>query len=154
MNAPRSFRFDRNYDNKDQVAEFLPEFLAVHAEITDAGEYPYNDSFKGRIPGIEGPDEDTAIYLLQTLKSLRELDALVAERLAEGYEHITALDGITKFRVVVHYGFYMGGTGWQQWPDARLVPPGAARYPRSWSVLPKGRRTNGVLLSHKIMALR
>jgi hypothetical protein len=154
MNAPAEFRFDRDYDNKGQVAEFLPEFLAVHAEITGADEFPYNDSFKGRIAGIAGPDEDTAIYLLQNLKALNELDALVAKRLAEGYEEITELDKITKFKVVVHYGYYMGGTGWQQWPDARLVPPGAAQYPKSWCVLPKGRRTNGVLLQGKILALR
>lgn len=152
--ASTGFTFDRNYDNHDQVAEFLPAYLQVYNEIIDAGEYPYNDSFKGRIPGIAGPDEDKAIYLLQGLRALQELEAQVAAALAEGYEHITELDGITKFRMVVHYGFYMGGTGWQQWPDARLVPPGAGRFPESWCVLPKGRRTNGVLLSAKILALR
>jgi hypothetical protein len=144
-----TFRFDRDYKNTEQVRPYLRAFLAAHAEIVGAGQYPYNASFKGKV-GAEGPDEDTAIYLLQTLKELDELRAKVAGALADGFEQVDHLDeGVTKYRVVVHYGWYMGGTGWQAWDDARLVIQHRSRF-----VMPKGKRTNGHLLSGKVLVKR
>ena len=60
-----AWTFSKDYKDLEQVGEFYPAYLAVYESLRAAGEYPYNDSFKGRIPGIEGPQEDTAIYLLQ-----------------------------------------------------------------------------------------
>lgn len=153
-----TWRFNRNYDDKEQVAEFLPRFLEVKAAIIEAGGYPYNDSFKGRIPGIEGPDEDSAIYLLQQSAHLQDLDSKVTAYLNAGFEKIETVDAITKFARVVHYGFYTGGTGWQEWQDARLVPQDrpqqAAVSGKIKAVLPKGRRTRGNLIWGKVLVKR
>lgn len=145
-----SFAFNRDYHDTEQVAAFLPAFLEVYEELRAAGKYPYNDSFKGRIPGIEGPDEDTAIYLLQTLKHLQDQDAKIAEYLADGFEHIESVDEVTRFSGIVNYGFCVGGTGWREWERARLVP---TRSPRQRAitggiggVMPKGARTRTIVL--------
>lgn len=88
------FTFDRDYKNLAQVEEFLPAFLVVYAELVGNRGFVYNDDFRGRVAGIVmepghvhrqpacGCSEDTAIYLLQTLKRRRDLEALVAARLA------------------------------------------------------------------------
>lgn len=133
-----TFVWDNDYHNTEQVRPYLDDFLVVHAELEADGRYPYNDSFRGRIPGIAGPDEDTAIYLLQTLKRLDELHNKVEAFLADGGERVDSLDQ-TRRGTVVHYGFYMGGTGWNEWHQARLLP----RDGKPFAVLPKGRRTNG-----------
>jgi hypothetical protein len=114
----------------------------------DAGNYPYNDSFKGHIPGIEGPCEDNAIYLLQTLRELDELAIQVDDALRDGCKPITEIDHTIKCETVIFYGFYMGGTGWKEWHNVRLVPglTGLA-------VLPKGARTRGFnLFGGKVLA--
>ena len=70
-----SWKFNGNYYDRVQVEEFYPAYLAVYEELKAAGKYPYNDLFNGRIPGIEGPDEDTAIYMLQGIRLVREREA-------------------------------------------------------------------------------
>ena len=149
--ADPQWRFNRSYDDLDQVAGFFDAYMVVFAEFEAAGKYPYNDSFKGRIVGIEGEHEDTAIYLLQSLRRYREMMAKVEAALADGFEHLESLDEITKFKHVVHYGRYGGKSGWDEWVDARLIPEtsphqieisGPVR-----GVLPKGRRTHGHTLS-------
>lgn len=138
------FTFNRNYKDLEQVREYLPDFCARLGELTEAGEYRYNDSFKGHIPGIEGPDEDTAIYLLQGLERGEQLRAKVAELLNTGYEQITTIDAVTKFSHIIVYEDEdrMKGSSWQEWKDARLVPLGATG--NLHGILPKGHRTNGV----------
>lgn len=59
-----SWTWDNDYRNLKQVEEFYPAYLAIYEPLRAAGQTAYNDLFKGRIPGIEGPREDTAIYLL------------------------------------------------------------------------------------------
>ena len=87
--------FNRKYDDHQQVRPYMDEFNRVYDEIEAAGKYPYNDSFKGRIPSLAGTDdknEDTAIYMLQ---NLRTLDAEAAKRAAfveSGGRKITAED--------------------------------------------------------------
>jgi hypothetical protein len=146
MTTATTFTFDKDYDNTEQVREYLADFLAVYPEVKGDFAVAYNDRFRGRIGGIAGPDEDTAIYLLQKLKSLDELDVRVAEFLAEGGEEITDLDRVRR-GTVVHFGFYVGGTGWQQWDSARLVP----RDGKPYAVLPKGKRTHGYYLTHRVL---
>lgn len=143
------FTFDRDYKNQEQVAEFLPAFLVVYDEIVASGHYTYNDSFKGRIPGIEGPCEDTAIYLLQCLKRSREQAEKIAALLAQGYEHVERLETTTRYRHVIFYsppGELRGE--WQEWRDARLIPEGWETQKEVTgpvqAVLPKGKRTHGV----------
>lgn len=146
MSAPSTFVFDRNYNNKEQVRPFMGDYRRVRAELEAAGAYPYNASFMGRIPGIIGPNEETAIYLLQTLHEIDEMNEKVRAFLASGGREVDELDEVVR-GTVVHYAFYSGGTGWVQYDQARLVPRGG----RPHAVLPKGRRVNGHLLHGKVL---
>ena len=112
------FTFDKNYDNNEQVRPFYAAYSTVRAELEAAGQYPYNDSFKGRIPGIEGPSEDTAIYLLQTMHDLDDMREKVAA--FGGVDAATLPVGETWRGDVAKYGWYMGGTGWQVYKDHRI----------------------------------
>lgn len=148
--------FDRNYRDTEQVRPFLADFLAVHAEIIAAGAYPYNDSFRGRIPGLAGADrksEDAAIYMLQTLKETDALAVKVAAAVADGCEPMAEapLEPM-KCERIIQYGWYVGGTGWAEWNGARLVA--FMDNPRSLAVLPKGKRTRGHLLAGKVLVKR
>ena len=145
-----SFTFDRDYGNREQVARFYDDYLLAREAVLAEGGYPYNDSFRGLIPGIEGPDEGTAIYMLQGEYQLRELEARVAAFLADGGQGVEHLDAATKYAVVVEYGFYVGGTGWREWLEARIVPDPTGK-PRA--VLPKGKRTRGHRLSPEAIVL-
>lgn len=146
------FTWNKDHKDLEQVAEWLPEFTAIREEITTRGTrggYPYNDDFKGRIPGIAGPREDTAIYLLQGLFRQRIMDFLVAGWLAGGFRRLDSLDAVTKFPRVILYKD--GGSGeWHEYLDARLVPEAKPRQAevtgKISALLPKGKRTNGVLV--------
>lgn len=138
-----AWRFNRQYGDLSQVEQFLPAFLVVLAEIEAAGQYRYNDSFKGRIPGIEGAGEDTAIYLLQGLEAQRRQDDRVAALLDDGYEHLSRLEETRKYAHVVLYPTTRMGGAWAEYRDARLVANGS----RPYAVLPKGKRTNGHLVA-------
>jgi hypothetical protein len=140
-----SWAFDGEYGNLAQVEQFLPDFLAVLAELEAAGQYRYNDSFKGRIPGLDGPHEDAAIYLLQGLERQNKQDAKVAALLADGYEWIDTIDKTTRFAHIVFVPQGRMGGEWREYTDARLgIFPGSHN---SLFVIPKGRRTNGYLAS-------
>lgn len=143
--SAQGFRFNKSYDDLAQVAPYLPAFLARLEELQAAGQYRYNDSFKGRIPGIEGPDEDTAIYLLQGLQRQQEQDAKVAGMVADGYRRIEALTEIQRFDHVVLVPTRRMGGEWSEFREARIVP----REGRPYGVLRKGKRTNGVLISDR-----
>lgn len=145
------FTFNKKYSDYSQVEEFLPAFLARAAELKAAGKYPYNDSFKGHVPGIEGPDEDSAIYMLKGLEELNKQNARIAELIAAGFQYITTLDKVSKFRRVVLYPTNRMGGEWAEFEDARVIPyeDGAPR-----ALLPKGKRTNGHLVSGRaVLAL-
>jgi len=141
--------FNRNYKDLAQVAGFWPDYLAVYAELTCAGLYPYNDSFKGRIPGIEGPGEVTAIYLLQQTRSLRNMELKVERHRDDGWRDFDpgeVTSGPVRYAGVAEYGFYMGGSGFQKWDRPRLTMSGSS------VVLLAGRaRVNGSLLSGKLL---
>lgn len=139
MSAP--FVFDKDYDNAEQVREWYPEFAALRACLLNRGEYPYNDSFVGLIPGIAGPDEATAIYLLQGIAHLDE-EAFEIARVREDHAELETLAETTRYASVVIYepSHYVGGTGRiRRFEDARVIP----RDGKPYGVLPKGRRTNG-----------
>ena len=141
------FRFNGNYHDTEQVRQFMPAYLRRYAELEAAGQYPYNDSFRGYL-GVTG-DEDTAIYLCQRLRDLNEIAVNVAAALADGYVPVENVDAPIRCSSVVHYGFYSGGTGFREWKDARLVP-GLRGDP---VVLPKRAQVHGKVLSGgKILA--
>ena len=144
-----TWTWNNDYKDLGQVEEFYPAYLAVYEPLRAAGQTPYNDLFKGRIPGIEGPREDTAIYMLQTLRSVREMEAQVAEHRVAGWRDVDTAeigDRPVRFAGIVEYGFYMGGTGFREWESARLT-----RHFSSWAVLPGRNRTNGHLVAGKLL---
>lgn len=144
-----AWTWNKDYKDLGQVEEFYPAYLAIYEEISTAGGYPYNDLFKGRIPGIEGDREDTAIYMLQTLRSVRDMEAKVAEHREAGWRDIDPAEldgGPVRFAGIAQYGFFMGGDGFQEWENARLT-----RYHSSVIVLPGRNRTNGHLVHGKLL---
>jgi hypothetical protein len=152
MTAAAGFVFNRNYKDLEQVEEFLPAFEARLRELEAAGQYRHNDAFKGHIPGIEGPCEDTAIYLLQGLERERRTEEKIERLLSEGYEWLDEIAETTKFRQValvqdhrVHKG------GWAHSEGARVMPNGGKPY----VVIPKGKRTHGTLINgRRVLVLR
>ncbi len=136
-----SFTFNKNYHDKEQIREWMPAFTALRQGMEAAGKYPYNDCFKGKIAGIEGKHEDTAIYMMQCQYSIEREQEKMAKLRAE-MQPLPPLDGPTKFSRVVAYvaGHYVGGTGnFMSWDDARIIPKDG----KPFAVLPKGKRTKG-----------
>ena len=142
----KPFVFDQNYHNVEQVRPFFAEYSAVRAEIDGDGDYSYNDSFKGCIPTLAATDdknEDTAIYLLQTMHQLDALAVRKADFLASGGVDASSIErGKTVRGTVAVYGFYMGGTGWREYEDARLTRNEHDRL----VIIPKGKRNGRVPL--------
>ena len=155
-----SYTFNGNYNDLEQVAQFIGDFAKVHAEIITSGQYPYNASFRGRIPGdfnresrrnVEGDHEDAAIYLLQGLLRAWEQEAKITDLLAEGYECLEALDDEERFaNVVLHPTRHRMGGEWAEYESARVVPEDG----RPHGVLPKGKRTRGYLVAGRRVLVR
>lgn len=140
------FVFDRDYNNHEQVRPYMDDFNRVYDEIVASGRYTYNDSFKGRIPSLAGTDsknEDTAIYMCQTLRTLDDEAVKRQEFLASGGRKVTA-DDLTPGEVlrgtVVKSGFYMGGTGWQVHDDVRVRVRSYPNGRRELEYVEKGKR--------------
>lgn len=142
MTTQAEWHFNRSWDDLEQVAEFLPDFMDVLAELTSAGRYRYNDSFMGRIPGIAGiAEEGRAIYLLQGLEHAREEAARVASLIQTGYVYVTHLDAVRRFSHIALVPTRRMGEPWAEFHDARLVSSVVTFEPHA--VIPKGKRTNG-----------
>lgn len=144
-----AWTFNRDYKDLGQVEQFYPAYLARYEQLVAAGKYPYNDEFKGCLPGAEGPSEDAAIYLCQTLRSVREMEAQVAALRAAGWRDLEPgeLDkGPVRFAGVAQYGWYMGGTGLKVWGSARI-----AQRETYQVVLPGRSRTNGHIVAGKLL---
>lgn len=139
------WRFNKDYRDYLQVEAFLPSFMGRLAELDAAGKYRYNASFKGHIPGAEGPDEDAAIYMLQQLEGWNAENAKEAALVADGYEYVTELAVTQKFAHIVLVRTRDMGEGWAEYRDARLVP----RDGKPWAILPKGKRVNGYSVSDR-----
>lgn len=137
-----AWTFNGKYEDYSQVAAYLPRFREVLAELTARGEYRYNSSFKGRIAGIEGPGEDTAIYMLQGLEHKEAQDAKVETLLAADHAWLDSAEGTTKFKHVVLVPMSRMGGAWAEFRDARVI----ARNGEPHAVLPKGKRTHGHLI--------
>jgi hypothetical protein len=146
-----TFTFNKNYKDLEQVAEWLPAFTVIRDRITNAGGYPYNDDFKGKIPGIAGDRETLAIYLLQGLYRQREMQARIDEWLADGFRPVESVDAVRKFACVILYRADGSGV-FHEYADARLVPETKPNQIRATghlrALLPKGKRTNGVWLGN------
>lgn len=136
------FVFDKNYRNLAQVEPFYESYLARRAELEAAGKHPYNESFCGHIEGLSGPNEDTAIYLLQTLHERNQNERAAEAFMAGGGVEVDTSIEQTHRGVVARRGWYVGGTGWEELGEGRLVVDEHGRT----TFIAKGRR-NGVLLA-------
>jgi hypothetical protein len=145
--------FNKDYGDYSQVEQFLPAFLARHAEIVAAGQYPYNDSFKGHLPGLEdSPSQDSAIYMLQGLKDRNEQDAREAALVAQGYEYVASVTGVQRFAHICLCPTGRMNGDWAEFREARLIGYDSGE-PRA--IIPKGKRTHGALISgRRVLALR
>jgi hypothetical protein len=125
--AAKTWVFNGNRRDKDQVLPWFPAYLEVLEELNAAGKYHYNDAFKGRIPGIEGPDEDLAIYMLQGIRSRADHTARLDHRRAGGWRDFDPAElgefgsAPVRYAGIVSHSFYTDGTGWQEWSGARLT---------------------------------
>lgn len=115
--GPPQFIFNRDFDDHEQVRPYFDGYLARRAELEAAGQYPYNDSFKGHIPGLEGPNEGRGIYMLQQMYDRDEMQAKVDAFLADGGQPVDELDlpeGRELRGTLATFGFFMGGTGYSE----------------------------------------
>lgn len=148
--TPSPFVFDKDYRNLDQVAHLWDAYATRYQELAAAGRYPYNADFKGRIDGLVADDksEDTAIYLLQTMRHIREFDAEVQALKDAGYvEPDVKPRGITETRYAsvafIRRNYYGGRSGTVTiLSSARVI----VREGVVDSVLPKGARTRGYVV--------
>jgi hypothetical protein len=147
-----AFTFNGDYRDYAQVAQYIGDFARARDEILAAGEYPYDASFRGRIPGdfnreqrerVEGDHETAAIYMLQGLYRAWEQEAQTLTLLAQGYEWLDELDATERFRHVVLCPTDRMGGEWREYRDARVTAEGG----RPCGILPKGKRTHGFLVS-------
>lgn len=130
------YQFDGNYDNLEQVKPFYSEFKKVKDSIDGRA---YNSLFKGKIAGIAGDSEDTAIYLLQQLDHENERQAKIDELLSSGYKQVTPeYGGSIKYESVVKVGNDNSKAGVNEYPKARIVFAEKRMF-----IVPKGHRTRG-----------
>lgn len=131
--------FNGDYEDLAQIIPFIEPYWTIYEQLKSAGQYPYNASFEGRIPGLEDalPREETPIYLLQQLRGLVEGHERLARVLGDGYRRLTELATRERFSsVVVFDRFYAV----QSYEEARVIPD---EQHRPCGVLPKGKRTRG-----------
>ncbi|GAB2699220.1 hypothetical protein BKA24_001770 [Microbacterium marinum] len=144
-------------EQRDLVRPFYGEYKARRAELDRAGRYAYNADFKGHLPslnpattGTTDKDEDTAIYLLQTLHTWTLEQEKLAAFIARGARPLAAEDvdpaAPAPRGTVAVIGRYSGGaTGYHVYEDVRIVRTGFRGH--RLAGIPKGRRTNGYDLS-------
>lgn len=143
------FTFNGNYKDLSQVVPFLPAYSDVLHRLEAAGKYPYNDSFIGQIPGIEG-DEDSAIYLLQRVRGVVNDALRVNDAIDRGYRPLdrsVVTETPQRFAGVVTFGWFVGGTGFAEWAEA----PRLFRWNGQIAVLTKGKRTKGHRVDGEIL---
>ena len=148
-----TFVFNRDYNDEQQVAPYFDAYMKVYEEITARGEYPYNDSFRGRIEGLtaDRKNEDSAIYLLQGLRHSREQQAKVEAMLGAGYNWIDNAphDPVRYAALALVPTGRMSGT-LDVHHDARLI----GRNGKPHAIIPKGKRTTGYLVNERrVLAL-
>lgn len=149
-----AFVFNKDYDDKSQVEPFMDAYTTIRDELDAAGKYPYDAEFEGRIPAIAGPNEKTAIYLMQSVHRIRQEQRRIQELRDSGYLEVTTLAARTRFEHIVVYqpGYYSGGTGLiSEYRDARLVPDASGK---PHAILPKGKRTNGYQASSGLVLVK
>ncbi len=78
------FLFNNKYSDLEQVRPYYQDFLEVFNKIEGTR---YNSLFEGKIKGIEGKDEKTAIYLLQQLNTELNKEKIIKKAIEDGYKY-------------------------------------------------------------------
>ena len=130
------FKFNKDYEDLDQVKQFYDEFITLDEAIEGRS---YNSMFEGKIAGLAGDDEKTGIYLLQRLKTRNERYAKIDELLKQGYKEVEPQEGgAIKFESVVKVGNDWSEAGTNEYPKARIWFAEKRMF-----IVPKGNRTRG-----------
>lgn len=131
------FKFNKNYEDLSQVQSFYSEFRDIKESLDS---FAYNSCFKGKIKGIRGEDEDTAIYLLQQLDTELELTSKLNKFKADGYRVIKPeAGGFKKFNSVVRLGNDRSRADHNEYPEARVF----FADDKFMYIVPKRNRTKG-----------
>lgn len=147
-----AWRFNGDYRDLSQVDQFITAYNLQLMTLEATGRHPYNDSFLGSLGGTFATlkDERTAIYLCQGVKHLMATALKVNEAWDDGCRPITVddlEDEPRRHKRIVHFGWYMDGSGFQEWQGARM-----ARNRRSIVVFKPRARTSCYRLDGAVMA--
>lgn len=143
------FVFDKDRKNKEQVRPYYAAFLIEREHVLADRGFMDISAFRGKIDGIGGPDEDTAIYLLGTMHDLDAMKVNVADFVEAGGVDGETLEPGREYRgTVARYGWYSGGTGWQVSESARAV-----YYPGHGVRITEKNKRQGYILSGSTMII-
>lgn len=132
----KTFKFNGNWNNLDQVKPFYKQFKQVKDNMNS---YPYNDNFIGKIDGLAGDDEKTAIYLLQQLDTDNKRQTKIDELLNNGYKKVIPQSGGScKYESIVKVGNNFSKDGVDEYPKAKIWFADGHMF-----IVPKGHRTRG-----------
>ncbi len=136
------FKFNGKYKDLKQVEKFYTDFIKIDKQFEKEEKFAYNDLFKGKIKGIEGEDENTAIYLLQSLKTQKSKEEKIKNLLKDGFREITTGEGIKKFEKVVMVGTDYSEDSTKEFERARLLfEKGFINF-----IIPKGFSKRGIII--------
>ena len=121
------FVWDNDHENNEQVRPYYAAYLVERERVIAAHGFPRIYAFKGSIPELEGPNEETAIYMLGVMHDLDEVKVKVDEFVAAGAVDAGTLERGREYRgTVARHGWHMGGAGgWTMFESARVVSYGA-----------------------------
>jgi hypothetical protein len=136
------FKFDENYENLKQVEKFYPEFKKLYDNITEKGNFAYNYLFEGKIKGIEGEDEKTAIYLLQNLETQKNKEKKIKELLENGFNRIDKGEGTQKFNKIVIVGTDYSEDSTKEFENVRIM----FKDENTKFIIPKGYSKRGLYI--------
>jgi len=136
------FKFNKNYNDLKQVEVFYPDFKKLHDSLEQEGKYPYNSCFEGKIKGMEGEDEKTATYLLQSSETQKKRDKKIEELLRDGFSEIKNGEGTIKYKEVIMVGTNYSKDSTKDFEGARIMFKD--NLPNF--IIPKGYSRRGIML--------
>lgn len=136
------FKFNASFKDLTQVKRFYPAFIKIYNQLKVEGKYPYNSLFKDKIKGIKGDDEDTAIYLLQTLQTQKSRENKIENLLERGYKELKGGKETQKFESVVMVGTDHSKDSTKEFEKAKVMfDKGFVNF-----IIPKGYSKRGVMI--------
>jgi len=133
------FKFNKDYEDLEQVKTYYSKFKKIYDNLKAKGEYPYNNYFEGKIKGIEGNDEKTAIYLLQQLRREINRQKKIQELKDKGFKEIKTLPKEQKFDDIIVVGTNYSIDSTKEFEKARIFEEDKGNF----FILPKGHSNSG-----------